>query len=73
MARELGGSRRRDASAWWDWRIHYNTARPHSALGYRPPAAWLATWAASLELREGSAQLPLRPVIETENSQTTWS
>jgi putative transposase len=20
------------------WRIHYNTKRPHSALGYRPPA-----------------------------------
>lgn len=20
------------------WRNHYNTARPHSALGYRPPA-----------------------------------
>jgi transposase InsO family protein len=20
------------------WRQHYNTARPHSALGYRPPA-----------------------------------
>ena len=21
------------------WRVHYNTQRPHSALGYRPPAA----------------------------------
>ena len=21
-----------------DWRKHYNTKRPHSALGYRPPA-----------------------------------
>jgi len=20
------------------WRIHYNTKRPHSSLGYRPPA-----------------------------------
>ena len=20
------------------WRCHYNTLRPHSALGYRPPA-----------------------------------
>ena len=20
-----------------EWRIHYNTKRPHSALGYRPP------------------------------------
>jgi putative transposase len=27
------------------WRIHYNTVRPHSSLGYNPPApeAWL-TW-----------------------------
>ncbi|MEO0983620.1 MAG: integrase core domain-containing protein, partial [Pseudomonadota bacterium] len=21
-----------------DWRQHYNTVRPHSVLGYRPPA-----------------------------------
>ena len=21
-----------------NWRIHYNTKRPHSTLGYRPPA-----------------------------------
>lgn len=21
-----------------NWRIHYNTIRPHSSLGYRPPA-----------------------------------
>jgi transposase InsO family protein len=20
------------------WRVHYNTIRPHSALGYQPPA-----------------------------------
>lgn len=26
------------------WRMHYNTARPHSSLGYRPPAP--ETWAA---------------------------
>ena len=27
------------------WHKHYNTVRPHSALGYRPPApeAWLAS------------------------------
>jgi len=27
------------------WRVHYNTIRPHSSLGYRPPApqAWLAS------------------------------
>ena len=25
------------------WRIHYNTQRPHSALGYRPPAPMART------------------------------
>ena len=27
------------------WRVHYNTVRPHSSLGYRPPApeAWTTT------------------------------
>jgi putative transposase len=27
------------------WRTHYNTVRPHSSLGYRPPApqAWTAS------------------------------
>ena len=26
------------------WRVHFNTVRPHSSLGYRPPApeAWVA-------------------------------
>jgi putative transposase len=22
------------------WRVYYNTERPHSSLGYRPPAPW---------------------------------
>ena len=55
-----------------NWRIHYNTARPEPDLGYRTPEAWLETRPASLELRKGSAQLPLSPMIETENTQTTW-
>jgi putative transposase len=28
------------------WRRHYNTDRPHSALGYRPPAPEVALWPA---------------------------
>jgi putative transposase len=37
------------------WRRHYNTIRPHSALGYRPPAPEAAPW-------PGSAPAgPLRP------------
>ena len=26
------------------WRVHYNTARPHSSLGYRPPAPEAVHW-----------------------------
>lgn len=34
-----GHSRRRYLNALIEqWRKHYNTKRPHSALGYRPPA-----------------------------------
>ena len=34
------------------WRVHYNTVRPHSSLGYRPPApeAWLSVNSGSGEL-----------------------
>ncbi len=34
------------------WRKHYNTVRPHSALGYRPPAPEVALW-------------PVRPTTRT--------
>ena len=29
------------------WRRHYNTKRPHSSLGYRPPAPEAIQWPAS--------------------------
>ena len=38
------------------WRRHYNTARPHSAPGYRPPAP---------EAVPGPAWVPLRPTPGT--------
>ena len=31
-----------------NWRNHYNTARPHSSLGYRPPAPQAVQWPAPL-------------------------
>ena len=45
------------------WRRHYNTVRPHSSLGYRPPAPETATppWPPS-----GSATLHLRPTMAPE-------
>jgi putative transposase len=30
-----------------DWRIEYNTVRPHSALGYRTPAQYARAWTAN--------------------------
>ena len=30
-----------------DWRRHYNTVRPHSSLGYRPPAPEALVWPAA--------------------------
>ena len=26
------------------WRVHYNTVRPHSSLGYRIPRRWPTAW-----------------------------
>ena len=36
------------------WRVQHNTVRPHSALGYRPPApeAWLVEEPGSATLRQ---------------------
>jgi len=39
------------------WRQHYNHGRPHSALGYRPPAPEAFKWAPS-----GCGATPLRPM-----------
>ncbi len=38
LNRELFYSLREAQVVIEDWRKHYNTQRPHSALGYRPPA-----------------------------------
>lgn len=42
------------------WQMHYNTVRPHSSLGYKPPApeAWLATEKGHGEV-ETAARFPL--------------
>lgn len=36
------------------WRVHYNTVRPHSSLGYRPPAPEAIHWPS----REGGSPPP---------------
>ena len=45
------------------WRRHYNTVRPHSSLGYRPPAPAAATPPLPAF---GSASLYLRPTMAAE-------
>ena len=34
------------------WRRHYNTVRPHSSLGYRPPAPEAIVWPAQSQWRK---------------------
>ena len=43
------------------WRVHYNTRRPHSSLGYRPPApaAWLTETNKGHGEVETAARFPL--------------
>ena len=40
------------------WRVHYNTMRPHSALGYRPPAPESWTVVEPPPLRSGRLNNP---------------
>lgn len=47
------------------WRRHYNTIRPHSSLGYRPPAPEAATPPLPAS---GSASLHLRPAMAAETT-----
>ena len=47
------------------WRRHYNTIRPHSSLGYRPPAPEAATPPSPAS---GSASLHLRPAMAAETT-----
>jgi Metal-independent alpha-mannosidase (GH125)/Integrase core domain len=43
------------------WRVHYNTVRPHSSLGYRPPApeAWLTATSKGHGEVETATRFPL--------------
>jgi putative transposase len=52
------------------WRQHYNTSRPHSALGYRTPMEFLINAAPPPEPVAGSA--PALPVPHPEDSSFVW-
>ena len=54
-----------------DWRLDYNTERPHSSLKYRTPEEFAAArpfdktqWAQPLELPDGSAPAPIAHAAE---------
>ena len=49
------------------WRIHYNTVRPHSSLGYRPPAP--ETFC-SMDEADSAALRPLHPSLHTNRRLT---
>jgi len=46
------------------WRKYYNTIRPHSSLGYRPPAPEVISWPASPDSLP-VAQSAIPPLAET--------
>ncbi len=46
------------------WRVHYNTVRPHSSLGYKPPAP--ETWMTSTGKGHGEVETASRfPLLHT--------
>ena len=57
------------------WVDDYNTARPHSAIGYMTPAAYAASlkpqWASALRDSEGSAPMPIAHAAQKGKSQPT--
>jgi putative transposase len=42
------------------WRQHYNRVRPHSSLGYRPPAPEVVPWPASPAVESARPAMALR-------------
>ena len=49
------------------WRVHYNTVRPHSSLGYKPPAP--ETWLTPTGKGHGEVETAARfPLLHTPDS-----
>lgn len=46
-----------------EWRRHYNRVRPHSSLGYKPPAPEVVAWPASAAVESAPPPIALRPQL----------
>jgi len=44
-----------------EWCRHYNRVRPHSSLGYKPPAPEAVAWPASPAVESAPPAIALRP------------
>ena len=64
--RSLGHAREEIAR----WQVHYNTKRPHSALGYQTPMEVLTNNTASAPETLAVSALPLRAITQPENSRS---
>jgi putative transposase len=51
------------------WRRQYNTIRPHSSLGYRPPAPEVLIWPAAPTALDGALPATSKPA---QNHQTNY-
>jgi transposase InsO family protein len=45
------------------WRQHYNRARPHSSLGYQPPAPEIVAWPASPTVESAQPAMASRSLL----------
>ncbi len=54
------------------WRQHYNTKRPHSALGYEPPAPEALLWPAAQPgpASPATPAVAARPVMHQDQPRT---
>jgi putative transposase len=55
------------------WRKHYNTERPHSSLGYKPPAPAAVRWPAAQprSAAPAIAQVALKPTMHQHSNRTS--
>jgi putative transposase len=52
------------------WRVHYNTVRPHSSLGYKPPTP--EAWLTAISKGHGKVETAMRfPLLHNPDGTET--